>query len=104
MKRGIHHLGVYATILWLAFAGKVCGSGEGGVGIRFESVVIVAPEAGYRFSVKMDAEDALELIEVDWEGKKFSFSKKDFGQVAYIEEWSTVTLKVVSDESGDLHF
>jgi hypothetical protein len=81
MKRAIHHLCVYATILWLAFAGKVCGSGEGGVGICFESVVIVAHEAGYRFSMKMDAEDALELIEVDWEGKKFSFSKKDFGQV-----------------------
>ena len=82
MKSAIHHLGVYATILWLAFAGKVCGSGgEGGIGIRFESVVIDAPEAGYRFSVKMDAKDALELVEVDWEGKKFSFSKKNFGQV-----------------------
>lgn len=81
MKIAILATGTCATIAWLAFAGAVCGSGEGGVGVRFESVVLDASEAGYRFSMKMDAKETLELIEVEWSGKKFSFGRKDFGLI-----------------------
>jgi len=84
MKPAIHHIGIYAAILCLAFAGPVGASGEGGIITRFESVVIDASEAGYRFSVKMDHNEALKLIEVDWSGKKFSFDKNDFGLVSRV--------------------
>ena len=79
--KAIHIISAFITIVWLASAGTGRASGEGSVGARIAGVEIEAAEAGYRFSVKMDKEDALELIEVDWADKKFSFNKKDFGQI-----------------------
>ena len=81
MKRAIYIICAFTTTVWLASAGTGCASGEGGIAARIASCKIDAAEAGYRFSVKMDKDDALELIEVDWAGKKFSFNKKDFGQI-----------------------
>lgn len=80
-KQAIHMIGVYTATMWLTFAGTVCASGEVGIDARIESAVIDASEAGYRFSVKMNAAGALESIEVEWAGKKLSFDKKDFGSV-----------------------
>lgn len=77
-------LRVFPSIIWLALTGTACASGEGGIAARIESVVIDASEAGYRFSVKMDKDDTLELIDVEWAGKKFSFNKKDFGQIGHV--------------------